>query len=49
MNWDAFNCAERLIEAGERAALEILPQIRAWQPAPKRDTGAPGRPVLVRS
>jgi NTE family protein len=49
MNWDAFNCAERLIEAGERAALEILPQIRDWQPARKRDTSAPGRPVLVRS
>jgi NTE family protein len=49
MNWDAFNCAERLIEAGERAALEILPQIRAWQPAQRRDPSAPGRPVLVRS
>jgi NTE family protein len=30
MQWDAFANAAQLIEAGERAALDALPQIRQW-------------------
>lgn len=30
MQWDAFGCGEKLIEAGENAALAALPAIRAW-------------------
>lgn len=28
--WDSFDSAERLIETGEKAALAVLPRIRAW-------------------
>jgi hypothetical protein len=29
MQWDCFGSAMQLIEAGEQAALQVLPQIRA--------------------
>jgi NTE family protein len=35
MSWNAFTSAEQLIEAGEQAAREVLPQIQAWL-APSR-------------
>ena len=30
MEWDAFGSAEKLIQAGEIAALEAVPKIKAW-------------------
>src|SRR5437762_7762237 len=30
MEWDAFGSAEKLIQAGEIAALEAIPKIKAW-------------------
>ena len=30
MDWDSFQSAERMIEAGERAALAALPKIQSW-------------------
>jgi len=30
MEWDSFRSAQKLIEAGEKAALAVLPKIRAW-------------------
>ncbi|MBM3775512.1 MAG: hypothetical protein FJW37_10155 [Acidobacteria bacterium] len=44
MQWDSFHCAEQMIEAGEKAALEALPQIRAWLAQPQDARGAAARP-----
>ncbi len=33
IEWDAFGCGPRLLEAGEAAALAALPEIRKWFPA----------------
>jgi len=30
MEWDAFKCANQMVEAGEKAALEALPEIQRW-------------------
>jgi len=30
MEWDAFGSAEKLVQAGEIAALEAVPKIKAW-------------------
>ena len=30
MEWDAFGSADKLIQAGEIAALEAVPKIKAW-------------------
>lgn len=41
MEWDAFGSAEKLIQAGEIAALECIPRIKAWLdsgPAPSPKT-----------
>jgi len=35
MTWDSFASARRLIELGEQAAMEALPAIRKWLPAPE--------------
>jgi NTE family protein len=46
MEWDAFGSAEKLIQAGEIAALECIPRIKAWLdpgPAPSPKT----KPVSV--
>jgi NTE family protein len=32
MEWDAFGSAEKLVQAGEIAALEAVPKIKAWLP-----------------
>jgi len=32
MEWDAFESAAQLMKAGEAAALEAVPRIRAWLP-----------------
>lgn len=36
--WDGFVNARRMIEAGERAAEQALPQIREWLGKPRRDS-----------
>jgi hypothetical protein len=36
MEWDCFGSAEKLIQAGEIAALEAAPKIKAWLAAPAR-------------
>jgi NTE family protein len=33
MQWDEFTSAQKLVEAGERAAEKVLPEIRAWMAA----------------
>ncbi len=38
VQWDEFTSAQKLVEAGERAAEKVLPEIRAWMAA--------DRPVL---
>src|SRR5260370_29869927 len=43
MEWDAFGSADKLIQAGEIAALEAMPKIKAWLAAPNLKTG----PVAV--
>jgi NTE family protein len=43
MEWDAFGSAERLIQAGEIAALEAVPKIKAWLAPPSVKRG----PVAV--
>jgi len=35
MEWDSFGSAEQLIKAGEIAALEAVPKIKAWLAAPE--------------
>jgi hypothetical protein len=30
IEWDAFKSAAQLVEAGEKAALAALPEIKAW-------------------
>jgi NTE family protein len=47
MEWDAFGSADKLIQAGEIAALEALPKIKAWlaPPGPKTKPAAVS-PVL---
>jgi NTE family protein len=56
MEWDAFDSAKPLIQAGEEAALNALPRIQSWlgsprtpeaQPAPRPALGAPGRAVVA--
>jgi NTE family protein len=42
MEWDSFGSAEKLIQAGEIAALELIPQIKAWlDPRPRGTQEAP--------
>lgn len=36
VEWDGFRSAAQLIEAGERAALDALPQIKAWLAPPEK-------------
>ena len=43
MEWDAFGSAEKLIQAGEIAALEAIPKIKAW--LADSPVGVKGRPV----
>jgi NTE family protein len=43
VQWDAFGSAEKLIQAGEIAALEAIPKIKAWLAAPNPTT----KPVAV--
>ena len=47
MEWDAFGSADKLIQAGEIAALEAIPKIKAWlaEPQPVRK----GHPAGSRS
>ena len=47
MEWDAFGSADKLIQAGEIAALEAVPKIKAWlaEPQPVRR----GHPAASRS
>jgi hypothetical protein len=48
VGWDRFDAADRLIEAGEKAALAALPRIKAWLEAPKAaeaGNAAPARPL----
>src|SRR5581483_2315212 len=33
VQWDEFTSAQKLVEAGERAAEKALPEIRAWMAA----------------
>jgi NTE family protein len=47
MEWDAFGSCDKLIQAGEIAALEAVPKIKAWLAAPDLRTGpVAGFPVL---
>ena len=47
MEWDAFGSCDKLIQAGEIAALEALPKIKAWLAAPNLRTGpVAGSPAL---
>ncbi len=46
--WDAFGSAEKLIQAGETAALEAVPRIKAWLAGPS-PTKAPAAGSPVRS
>src|ERR1700704_1789410 len=39
MEWDAFGSADKLIQAGEIAALAGVPKIKAWLAAPNLKTG----------
>ena len=39
MEWDAFGSADKLIQAGEIAALEAMPKIKAWLAPPELTTG----------
>jgi NTE family protein len=39
MEWDAFGSADKLIQAGEIAALEAMPTIKAWLAPPHLRTG----------
>jgi NTE family protein len=43
VEWDAFGSCEKLIQAGEIAALEAVPKIKAWLAPPDLTTG----PVAV--
>ncbi|HWR50955.1 MAG TPA: patatin-like phospholipase family protein [Bryobacteraceae bacterium] len=48
VGWDRFDAADRLIEAGERAALAALPRIKAWlapAEAAEADRAAPADPL----
>src|SRR5882672_2519139 len=45
MEWDAFGSADKLIQAGEIAALEAMPKIKAW--LADCPTGAPAKSVVV--
>jgi len=45
MEWDAFGSAEKLIQAGEIAALECIPKIKAWLDPVRPDLSK--RPVAV--
>jgi len=40
IQWDGFVNAKRMIEAGERAAMEALPQIRSWLRTAPVQTGS---------
>ena len=47
VEWDAFGSCDKLIQAGEIAALEAMPKIKAWLAAPDLMTGpAAASPVL---
>jgi NTE family protein len=39
MEWDAFGSAEKLVQAGEIAALEAIPKIKAWLAPPSAKKG----------
>ena len=41
MEWDAFGSSEKLVQAGEIAALEAIPKIKAWLAAPALTKGRP--------
>lgn len=44
ISWDAFQCGEQIVAAGEKAALEALPQILSWSPrvsSPRLGLGTP--------
>lgn len=46
MSWDCFDAADRLIEAGEKAATAALPRIKAWLATPaEAETAAPASPL----
>ena len=50
MEWDCFGSAEKLIQAGEIAALEAVPRIKAWLEAPAPTKARPaGSRSLPRS
>jgi NTE family protein len=36
IDWDGFGCGPEMLKAGEAAALQALPSIRAWFPEPSR-------------
>ncbi len=44
VEWDAFGSAGKLIQAGEIAALEVIPKIKAWLGSPR---GARPRPARL--
>ena len=39
MEWDSFRSAEKMIEAGENAALAVLPKIQSWLRQPEPSPG----------
>ena len=43
MEWDCFGSAEKLIQAGEIAALEAVPKIKAWLAEPAVTRALPAR------
>ncbi len=45
MEWDAFGSADKLIQAGEIAALEAVPKIKAW--LADCPAGVAAKPVLA--
>lgn len=53
MAWDSFTNAKRMIELGEQAAMEAMPQIKkwlaSWAPAPASEPKADSLPLPVRS
>jgi NTE family protein len=43
MDWDCFGSAETLIQAGEIAALQAVPKIKAWLESPAATKGQPAK------
>jgi len=48
MSWDAFDCGDQMVAAGEAAALAVLPRIRRWlEDAPSAKVTMPAETLRV--